>query len=1151
MSTTDDARDRDPLGDPPAESDEEIFAPPRLRRSTYTPPPQYRDLIVEPEPEPVDDDEPAAFADPFTVPVEPPIEQPVAPPVETGDLPSDWAPPTSDTGSWQQAPPPSFWAPPAAPAENIFAMPAAEPAPEVPAEPSTSGDAEADESPEAATHAPWSLDDVPVVDEAVANPFSAVPDETPAAETTTDARYRPWTPPTDDSWRAATWEDLFPATPRPDADTDEAAPVDSVVPDAAPATRAPDPTVDDAPGDETAAEPAAESESESEAEPESESESESVSVSVSEVEAEAEAAPEPDAATMSDDEAAAALAMQAPPAGQPWIPQRRSLPDDVLFETLDAADQQPGGTLSAIDALENEMRLREEELQEYRDWEDSMLAVGTPEALAVIEQVRPEFSAIVIPAELEPTPTQQIAIVDAAALAAAEAEAARAADTVADAEAVASSDDTDQDSDETGPGFPHPEDVPATPVTPWEPSPLEVPAPAVPELPESPVTPELPETPPTPEIPDLPEAPLQAPDAPTTPDVPAAPEPTTAPAPFEPAPSQPTPSEPVDIVREIPLSSFAPPALVEPVVVDPTPTAGTPVLLENLFQLDDTAHEKPAEADATTEGPVEPAAPASAAFGFPPATPAASSTPDPHFDSLLSGPADEAILAEATATPSAPTAAPLDTARQDTAPVLPAEPVRLPLFSLEQSGLAPTPVEYRVGRAARLFWLWFAANSSIVGIAFGAVIFSLGMSLRQSIVAALAGVAISFIPLGLGTLAGKRSGQPTVVVSRAAFGVAGNIVPAALAVVSRVFWGAVLLWLFATSIAATVGPTGSTSGLAIVFIAIGVMVAGLVAFLGYTLLARVQLVVSIVSTLLIVGFVALTASRVDVQTALTVDDGPWILVLTGTVLVFSFVGLVWANSSSDLARYQRPGGSGGGNMLWATFGATLPTFLLIAYGALLAASDPALATALVSSPIDALTELLPTWYSIPLMVAVALSLFSAVIITVYSGAFALQGVGLRLERQWAVLFAGALIALGAAVFTVLDVDFADLFRDLATTLAVPVAAWAGIFAADTIIRNRPFHTESLLAPGGVYPRVNWINLPALVVITVIGWGLTTATAAGLGWQGYGFALAGVPLAGDLASSDLGVVVALLLGILTPLVSGIPAIRRQEAAARKI
>ena len=39
---------------------------------------------------------------------------------------------------------------------------------------------------------------------------------------------------------------------------------------------------------------------------------------------------------------------------------------------------------------------------------------------------------------------------------------------------------------------------------------------------------------------------------------------------------------------------------------------------------------------------------------------------------------------------------------------------------------------------------------------------------------------------------------------------------------------------------------------------------------------------------------------------------------------------------------------------------------------------------------------------------------------------------------------------------------------------------------------------------------------------------------------------GLPLDGDVARTDLGVLVALVLGLLTPIAFGIPAIRRQEA-----
>jgi purine-cytosine permease-like protein len=480
------------------------------------------------------------------------------------------------------------------------------------------------------------------------------------------------------------------------------------------------------------------------------------------------------------------------------------------------------------------------------------------------------------------------------------------------------------------------------------------------------------------------------------------------------------------------------------------------------------------------------------------------------------------------------------------------EPARMRVFSLEENGLEPTPIDQRVGRSARLFWLWFASNSSILSLGLGATVFAAGMSLRQSVVSVLAGVALSFIPLGLTTLAGKRSGQPTMVVSRATFGLLGNVIPAILALVTRLFWGAVLLWLLASSVAIVLVGAALDGGmgdrqLLLISLAVAFLVALLVAFAGYPLFARIQLILSVISAILVVGLIALTWKYVDVSAALTTTDGPWVLTISGTVLVFSFVGLVWANSGADLARYQRPGSSGAASMLWATIGTTLPTFILIAYGALLAASDKGIASGFLASPLDTLTLMLPNWYPVPLLAATALSLLSGVILTLYSGGFALQAIGVRVRRQWSIVIVAVLLAALALLLSFgVTGGMTELFRDAATTLAVPTAAWAGIFAAETMIRNRRFESQSLLVRGGVYPDVRWLNLIALVVISAIGFGLTTATITWLGWQGYGFTLLGMPLDSDLAASDVGVLVALVLGILVPLVGGVPAIRRQEA-----
>jgi purine-cytosine permease-like protein len=476
-----------------------------------------------------------------------------------------------------------------------------------------------------------------------------------------------------------------------------------------------------------------------------------------------------------------------------------------------------------------------------------------------------------------------------------------------------------------------------------------------------------------------------------------------------------------------------------------------------------------------------------------------------------------------------------------------------PTFRLEAANAAPTPLDRRVGRSARMFWLWFAANSSVVSVVLGGTIFSLGMSLRQSVVAVLAGIAISFLPLALGTLAGKRSGQPTLIVSRATFGVVGNGLPALVGLISRLFWGAALLWILGLGTASILTSAGYTGGftepqLTLLAMGAGFVIALLIAVFGYGMLARVQLALSIVTGVLVVGFIALTFGSIDIPTALTVPDGDWILVVTGAVLVFSFVGLAWANATADLARYQRPSSVSGGSGFWATFGVILPAFALIAWGALLAASDRSVATGLRSAPLDTLGSLLPSWYPFPLLAATVLGLLSAVVVSVYSGGFALRAVGIRMPRPLATLVVSVLLAAVAALLAISVSDFDALVRDFTTTLAVPVAAWVGIFIVETMLRHRQLDAASLVRRGGIYADFRWVNVVMFVVATAVGLGLTTAAVDWLAWEGYLFTALDVDLTSALAASDVGVFVALALGMVTPLVAGIPAIRRQESTA---
>jgi purine-cytosine permease-like protein len=473
---------------------------------------------------------------------------------------------------------------------------------------------------------------------------------------------------------------------------------------------------------------------------------------------------------------------------------------------------------------------------------------------------------------------------------------------------------------------------------------------------------------------------------------------------------------------------------------------------------------------------------------------------------------------------------------------------------VEVTGLQATAASERVGRSVQLFWVWFAVNASVVSVALGAVILGLGVSLRQAVLSVLIGAALSIFPLAVGTLAGKRSNQPTMVVSRATFGTIGNGIPAVLALVTRVAWAAALLWMLAIGVtevlvgAGLVGePLRLTITLAVALV--GLVFSATVALIGFRLIALVTAGVSALSVVLVAGLIVFTAPSVDLAVALSVPDGDWVLLVSGAVVVFSVLGLAWANSGADIARYQRAGTTGSSAVFVTVLGATLPAVLLISWGAVLAASNATLSDGLQSNPIDLLSSMLPAWYPAPLIAAVALGLLAASSVSLYSAGFAVLAAGVRVPRligvTLAVLMTAALV--GLLLLTVSDVTV--LFRDALTTLAVPVAAWAGIFGAETLLRRHRVHGPSLLSRGGVYPAVRWVNLGMLVVITGVGWGLSTATMVGLQWQGYLFAAVQVDAQSALAASDPGVLIALVLGILTPLILGIPGLRRLQRAER--
>src|SRR6201995_3363134 len=107
---------------------------------------------------------------------------------------------------------------------------------------------------------------------------------------------------------------------------------------------------------------------------------------------------------------------------------------------------------------------------------------------------------------------------------------------------------------------------------------------------------------------------------------------------------------------------------------------------------------------------------------------------------------------------------------------------------VEMNGINVISESERKGHPRDLFWPWFAANISVLGISYGSFVLGFGISFAQALVVGVVGIVLSFLACGFIALAGKRGSAPTMVLSRAAFGVNGNKLPTAISWLLTVGW---------------------------------------------------------------------------------------------------------------------------------------------------------------------------------------------------------------------------------------------------------------------------------------------------------------------------------------------------------------------------
>ena len=437
------------------------------------------------------------------------------------------------------------------------------------------------------------------------------------------------------------------------------------------------------------------------------------------------------------------------------------------------------------------------------------------------------------------------------------------------------------------------------------------------------------------------------------------------------------------------------------------------------------------------------------------------------------------------------------------------------VFSVEQHGINPIPLHDRHGHPRELFWLWMGANLIFTYIIYGALAVSFGASFWGCVVALLLGNAL-FVLVGLGGITGPRAGSPTLVVSRAAFGVLGNIPAVVLGWLTIIGFGvvnAVVGTLALTELARELGldPGDGTRAVALGLVLVVTFAAAVWGHATVAVLERWLAYALGAGVVLLLVFVLPDARpSFRAQPAADTSFGVWLLAF----FIFASGPFSYLNVPADYSRYMRPDTPKRPIALWTLLGAMVPSVAMGLIGIAAATATD------MTDPVAGLVALTPDWFVVPFLAIVVGGSITNNILGLYSSGLVLQVMGVPLRRSRTVIIDAVLITLGS-IYAVFVSDFTTSLTNFLSLMVIWIAPWGAIYLVDVWLRRNRYDVEALHDPrGGRYRYRDGVNYRALAALA-LGILAGGAFANSVEWQG--------PLIGLIGGGDLSVVVGFLVG----------------------
>ena len=372
--------------------------------------------------------------------------------------------------------------------------------------------------------------------------------------------------------------------------------------------------------------------------------------------------------------------------------------------------------------------------------------------------------------------------------------------------------------------------------------------------------------------------------------------------------------------------------------------------------------------------------------------------------------------------------------------------------AIETNDVLPIPAGERHGKPWHLFTVWSSPNLEFATVFIGALAVFAGLNVWQAILAVTLGNALAAVTHGWFSSWGPRHGVPQMVLSRTAFGLRGNIIPAGTStLVAGIGWFAVNTTSGAFALTSLFEIAGFKVPVAVAVTVI-ILVQVVVAFIGHNFIQKFERYAFFYLVLVFLAVSAIIVSQASAANVFAADAGAdfkWGAFSVGVALAYGYTQ-GWTAFAADFTRYLPANSNPRAVGLFAGFGNFFATTLLMAVGAI--AWSGVVGKGL---PTSAFVSTLPSWLGVLTLLGIAIGSVSANVLNIYSGtmSFIAAGVKLGFKTRRAIMVIIAGVIGGGISYLAVEDNFKQLFELFLLTVGYWLAPWVAILVVDRLMRR--------------------------------------------------------------------------------------------------